>query len=29
MRVAVEINFALWGLIICAAMEAAQFFEVF
>jgi hypothetical protein len=24
-----EINFALSGMIICAAMEAAQFFEVF
>jgi hypothetical protein len=26
---ALEINFALWGMIICAAMQAAQFFEVF
>jgi hypothetical protein len=29
MLVAVEINLALWGMIICGAMEAAQFFEVF
>jgi hypothetical protein len=24
-----EINVALWGMIVCAAMEAAQYFEVF
>jgi len=24
--VALEINFALWGMIVCAAMNAAQFF---
>jgi hypothetical protein len=29
MLLAVEVNFALWGMIICAAMEVAQFFEVF
>jgi hypothetical protein len=29
MPVAFEINFALWGMIVCAAMEAAQFFDVF
>jgi hypothetical protein len=27
--VSLEINFALWGMIICAAMQAAQLFEVF
>jgi hypothetical protein len=29
MLVAFEINAALWGMIVCAAMEAAQFFEAF
>jgi hypothetical protein len=29
MHVALEINFALWGMIICAAMEAAQLFAAF
>jgi hypothetical protein len=29
MPVALEINFALWGMIICAAIQAAQLFEVF
>jgi hypothetical protein len=29
MLLALEINCALWGMIICAAMEAAQFFEMF
>jgi hypothetical protein len=24
---ALEINFALWGMISCAVMETAQFFE--
>jgi hypothetical protein len=24
-----EINVALWGMIVCAAVEAAQYFEVF
>jgi hypothetical protein len=24
-----EINVALWGMIVCAALEAAQFFEAF
>jgi hypothetical protein len=27
MLVALEINAALWGMIICATMEAAQLFE--
>jgi hypothetical protein len=27
MVLALEINFAQWGMIICAAMEAAQFFR--
>ncbi|SHH24901.1 hypothetical protein SAMN05444169_6530 [Bradyrhizobium erythrophlei] len=26
MLVAVEISLALWGIIVCAAMEAVQFF---
>jgi len=26
MLVALEINFAGWGMIMCAAMKAAQFF---
>jgi hypothetical protein len=29
MHVALEINFALWGMIISAAMEAAQLFAAF
>jgi hypothetical protein len=29
MLVVLEINLALWGMIICVAMEAAQFFEAF
>jgi hypothetical protein len=29
MREALEINFALWGLIICAAVKAAQLFQVY
>lgn len=30
MRSAIEINIAIWGTMICAAMEAAQFFfEIF
>jgi hypothetical protein len=29
MHVAFEINFALWGMIICVAMEAAQVLELF
>jgi hypothetical protein len=29
MRVALEVNFALWAMIICAAVQAAQQFEVF
>jgi hypothetical protein len=29
MLVAVEINLALWGMIICAAMEAQQILELF
>jgi hypothetical protein len=28
MLVALEINFSLWGMIVCAAMEAAQFFDL-
>jgi hypothetical protein len=27
MAVALEINFALWGMICCAAMEALQLFN--
>jgi hypothetical protein len=27
MLVALEINFALWGMIVCGAMEAAHLFE--
>jgi hypothetical protein len=27
MLAALEINFALWGMIGCAAMETAQFFD--
>jgi hypothetical protein len=29
MLLAIEINFALWGMIVCAAIEATQHFEVF
>jgi hypothetical protein len=29
MLLAIEINFALWGMIVCAAIEATQYFEVF
>jgi hypothetical protein len=29
MLLALEINFALWGMTICATMKAAEFFEVF
>jgi hypothetical protein len=29
MLLTLEINVALWGMIACAALEAAQFFEVF
>jgi hypothetical protein len=29
MRVTVEINLALWGMILCAAAKAAQRFEVY
>ncbi len=29
MLAALEINFAGWGMIICAAMEVAQYFEAF
>jgi hypothetical protein len=29
MLLTLEINVALWGMIVCAALEAAQFFEVF
>jgi hypothetical protein len=29
MLVALEINFAGWGMIICAAMEVAQYFDAF
>jgi hypothetical protein len=29
MLVALEINFAGWGMIMCAAMMAAKFFAVF
>ena len=29
MRVALEVNLALWGMILCAAVQAAQQFEVF
>jgi hypothetical protein len=29
MRVTLEINFALWGMILCAAVQAAQQFEFF
>jgi hypothetical protein len=29
MKVAVEINLALWGMIVCAAVQAAQSFVVY
>jgi hypothetical protein len=29
MRDAIEINLALWGMILCAAVQAAQHFEVY
>jgi hypothetical protein len=29
MRVAIEIDLALWGMIICATMKAGEFFELF
>ena len=29
MRVTLEINLALWGMIFCAAVQAAQHFEVY
>ena len=29
MLAAIEINFAGWGMIVCAAMEIAQYFEAF
>jgi hypothetical protein len=29
MRDALEINLALWGMILCAAVQAAQHFEVY
>jgi hypothetical protein len=29
MRVALEVNIALWGMILCAAVQAVQQFEVF
>jgi hypothetical protein len=29
MLLTLEISVALWGMIVCAALEAAQFFEVF
>jgi hypothetical protein len=29
MRDAIEINLALWGMILCAAVQAAQRFEVY
>jgi hypothetical protein len=29
MLLTLEINVALWGMIVCAALETAQFFEVF
>ena len=27
MLAALEINFALWGMIVCATIKAAQFFQ--
>jgi hypothetical protein len=29
MHVALQIDLALWGMIICAGIKAAQFLEVF
>jgi hypothetical protein len=29
MLLALEINFALWGMMLCAAVQAAQRFEVY
>jgi hypothetical protein len=29
MLLTLEINVALWGMIVCAALEAARFFEGF
>jgi hypothetical protein len=29
MLLALEINLAIWGMILCAAVEAAQRFEVY
>jgi len=29
MRVTLEINLALWGMIVCAAVQAAQRFEIY
>jgi hypothetical protein len=29
MRDALEINFALWGMMLCAAVQVAQHFEVY
>jgi len=29
MLLTLEINVALWGMIVCAAMEAAQYLEAF
>jgi hypothetical protein len=29
MLAAIEINLALWGMILCAAVQAAQRFEVY
>lgn len=29
MRLTLEVNLALWGMIVCAAVQAAQRFEVY
>ena len=29
MRVGLEVNFALWGMILCAAVQVAQQFELY
>jgi len=29
MRDALQINFALWGMMLCAAVQVAQHFEVY
>ena len=29
MLLALEINLAIWGMVLCAAVEAAQRFEVY